>query len=231
MHLVLLVASPALRVAPLAMPARVATPIMCTSLTRDGRPLLEESCTMGGGRPQGTLVRQSNGVIVPTTDESPSSTATRTDPSAMLEEACTMGGGRPQGTLVRQSNGVIVPTTDAPTASVVATPASVSGVIEEACTMGGGRPQGTLVRQSNGVIVPPIDGASSSPVVAVEGASGLREEACTMGGGRPSGTPAVGTYKTGSGASVSVPGGSRAVFCADAVTDSTAASEEDVATA
>jgi hypothetical protein len=84
-----------------ASPAvRFATPVM--QLTRGGAPLLEEACTMGGGRVQGTLVRQSNGVIVPeasapaTAPTAP--TASTASTAEILPEACTMGGGRPSGT-------------------------------------------------------------------------------------------------------------------------------------
>ena len=76
---------------------RFATPVM--QLTRGGAPLLEEACTMGGGRVQGTLVRQSNGVIVPaTTEASAPATAPTASTAEILPEACTMGGGRPSGT-------------------------------------------------------------------------------------------------------------------------------------
>jgi len=129
-----------------ASPAvRFATPVM--QLTRGGAPLLEEACTMGGGRPQGTFVRQSNGVVVPTTHASASAMTPMLDKVGMLQEACTMGGGRVQGTLVRQSNGVVVPEAasapaTAPTAPTAST-ASTAEILPEACTMGGGRPSGT----------------------------------------------------------------------------------------
>jgi len=128
-----------------ASPAvRFATPVM--QLTRGGAPLLEEACTMGGGRPQGTFVRQSNGVVVPTTHASASAMTPMLDKVGMLQEACTMGGGRVQGTLVRQSNGVIVPEASAPATAPTAPTASTASTAEilpEACTMGGGRPSGT----------------------------------------------------------------------------------------
>ena len=120
---------------------RFATPLM--QLTRGGAPLLEEACTMSGGRPQGTFVRQSNGVIVPTTQASASVMTPMLDKAGMLQEACTMGGGRVQGTLVRQSNGVIVPATTEASAPATAPTASTAEILPEACTMGGGRPSGT----------------------------------------------------------------------------------------
>ena len=126
-----------------ASPAvRFATPVM--QVTRGGAPLLEEACTMSGGRPQGTFVRQSNGVVVPTTHASASAMTPMLDKAGMLQEACTMGGGRVQGTLVRQSNGVIVPEASAEASAPATAPtASTAEILPEACTMGGGRPSGT----------------------------------------------------------------------------------------
>merc|ERR1719201_1662620 len=85
---------------------------------RLGTPMMQiaESCTMGGGRVQGTLVRQSNGFVVPTAGE-PSLPAQAPWPMSGnpdFPESCTMGGGRPQGTTIRQSNGFVVPAAGEP---------------------------------------------------------------------------------------------------------------------
>merc|ERR1719231_1330890 len=79
---------------------------------------------MNGGRPTGTIVRQSNGVVVPTFDEPtlPAVTAKPNDAVGLRAEACTMGGGRPTGAVIIPG-GSAAPRSAAPRspASIVAT--------------------------------------------------------------------------------------------------------------
>ena len=72
-------ASPGLRLAP---------PVM----TASG---LKEACTMGGGRPSGTMVRQMNGLVVPTASSGQAPVPTTADGLAVYEEACTVVTQKP----------------------------------------------------------------------------------------------------------------------------------------
>jgi len=226
MHLVLL-ASPALRMAPSVdvQAHRQVSPVMgmqeellnAVAGITESSGVAEESCTMGGGRVTGTLIRQSNGVIVPTNDEMPSPVlaTTMNERRVAVAESSPLGGGRVTGTLIRQSNGMIVPKNDESFSSPVERPVSISrSAVAEACTMGGGRVSGSLVRQSNGFVVPTND-EPSLPMLATtkNDALGILNEACTLGGGRVSGTPvgyAGGSAATPSSYAFAPPTGARA---------------------
>ena len=103
----LLIASAALRLAPPAstlMASPTLWPAQLTmGTTSDGPMRYPDACTMNGGRPGGTVIRQSNGlIVVPATDDvsSPATGATESDRVTRYRDACTMNGGRPGGSVV-----------------------------------------------------------------------------------------------------------------------------------
>ena len=144
----------------LAGSAFLLTPQACVPSVRPSvAPVMQmaplvEACAMEGGRVTGTVVRQSNGLVVPTFG-APSvgimETAAKKVDGELREEACAMNGGRVTGTVMRQSNGLFVTPAKSAAALAAATPKAVGEPLQEACAMDGGRVTGTVIRQSNGL--------------------------------------------------------------------------------
>ena len=131
-----------------AAPSLLLAPQMCAPALRTQRAVmslsgisdLSEACTLGGGRPTGTVIRLSGGMVV---DDSstPATGATSMENVEAPQVACTLSGGRPTGTVMRLMGGMIVDDSSTP-----ATGAPAKGnaeALKEACTLNGGRPSGT----------------------------------------------------------------------------------------
>ena len=181
MHLLMLAASPlALR---LGVPAYA--PSARATLTMDALTagnMVRDDAQPGwsvtdGGKISGTVIRNMNGLVVPTNrDEAALAPVAGSVGRPVEDEVCTLGGGRVTGTFVRNANGVmIVSDNDLPaplSTNTVTSPiskglkADLTGgdVCNDDAQPGwsvtdGGKISGTVVRHTNGIPVPSVSAA------------------------------------------------------------------------
>ena len=167
-HLLLIGATPALRLAPLAPASslRLPSPTMAMADKDAASDYLQ-----GGGHPSGTETRLMGGVVVPPVADEPSPAAAPTQGgTGIRSEACQMDGGRPTGSEMRLTGGVVVPPLGDSSPAAPPTPTEEESVgvptvpvmtskdkdAASAYLKGGGHPSGTETRLMGGVAVPPV---------------------------------------------------------------------------
>lgn len=174
MHLLLIAATPALRLSPLTPPAsslRLSSPMMAMD-DKDAA----SAWAQGGGHPSGTETRLMSGIVVPPVADEASLPAAA-PPQAIAgirSEACQMDGGRSTGSEMRLTGGVVVPPLGnslaaSPTPSEeegVTVPIPTVPAITETHLMGkdaasaylkdGGHPSGTETRLMGGICTPAV---------------------------------------------------------------------------
>jgi len=147
-----------------------------------------------GGNPSGTVVRNMNGLVVPTNrDEAGALAPAGSAGRPVEEEVCTLGGGRVSGTFVRNANGLmLVSDNDVPapaSTKTVTSPiskglkAALSGgdICRDDAQLGwrvtdGGNPSGTVVRNMNGIQVPAVSAAPAMKAAVAKAEKVLAEE-------------------------------------------------------
>ena len=193
MPLFLLAASPlALKLGmPATVPSVRATPVTMRDVLTAGNMVRDDAqpgwSVTDGGKISGTVVRNMNGLVVPTNAATAALEAATGGAVGrpVEDEVCTMGGGRVSGTFVRNANGLMIVSDNdepaPPTTKTITSPiskgmkAQLTGgdVCRDDAPPGwgvtdGGKISGTVVRHRNGIAVPSVSAAAAAPAPAPE---------------------------------------------------------------